>query len=110
MERDRGELVARWLHLTREVLPAMAGAHGWPIRADHCFMRVFLDHAMGERWDTSIQRPAIRHMQAADLARATALAESVVAAPALLPGLNAQSLAWRRSQRRIPSRGLAGGG
>ncbi len=106
---DRTALVARWLTLTRSVLPGMAAAERWPIRADHCFMRVCLDHAAGGRWDAAFRRPAIRHMPDADLARAVAVAELVVAAPDRLPGLNAQSLQWRRVQWREPSRGLAGG-
>jgi hypothetical protein len=105
---ERRELVAHWLRLTRDILPKMAAAEGWPIRADHCFMRVFLDHAMSGRWDATVCRPAIRHMDRADLARAVALAEAVVAAPARLPGLNQQSLAWR--QRRAAPPGLAAGG
>ncbi len=109
MGLNRTALVARWLELTRDVLPGMAAAERWPIRADHCFMRVCLDHAVGGRWDAVIRRPAIRHMPDAGLACAVAVAESVAAAPDRLPGLNAQSLAWRRAQRRAPSRGLAAG-
>ena len=93
----RAALVAQWLHLTRTVLPGMATAHRWPIRFDHCFMRVFLDHAMQGRWDRTVRRPAIRHMPDADLHRAIELAEAVVAAPHRLPELNAQSLVWRRA-------------
>lgn len=93
---DRPALVARWLDLTRTVLPAMAATHHWPIRYDHCFMRVFLDHAMQGRWDRTVRRPAIRHMAENDLRRAIELAEAVLAAPQRLPEMNAQSLAWRR--------------
>lgn len=74
----------------------MAAAHAWPIQADHCFMRVFLDHAMGGRWDRTVRRPAIRHMETTDLRRAVALAETVLADPNCLPALNAASLAWRK--------------
>ncbi len=95
--------------LTRTVLPAMAPRHGWPIRADHCFMRVFLDHAAGGRWDHIVPRPAIRNMPAAMLAQAVALAEQVVAQPWRLPPLNATSLAWRRDQRRVGARTGADG-
>ncbi len=95
---ERTALVERWLMLTRSVLPGMAAAAGWPIRADHCFMRVFLDHAMQGPWHRTVPRPAIRHMDLVALRRAVAAAEQVLAEPALLPALNARSLAWRRAR------------
>lgn len=73
----------------------MAGEQGWPIRLDHCFMRVCLDAAMGRRWDEAVRRPAIRHLDDAGLRRAVAVAERIAADPVLLPGLNAASLRMR---------------
>lgn len=96
-------LVARWLTLTREVLPGMAAAHGWPIRLDHCFMRVCLDHAIGRRWDTVVARPAIRHLDPAQFSRAVACAEAIIADPTLLPALNNASLAMRGHVTRKPA-------
>ncbi len=92
--------MARWLELTREALPGMAGAQGWPIRLDHCFMRVCLDHAMGRKWTDVVRRPAVRHMALEDLVRAVACAERIVAEPGLLPALDAASLRMRGAQRR----------
>ena len=92
---DRVALVARWLELTRVVLPDMAAAAGWPIRLDHCFMRVFLDHAMGGVWHERVRRPAVTHMATEDLRNAVALAEATVLAPESLAALNTQSLVWR---------------
>ncbi|MGI4951625.1 MAG: hypothetical protein ACRYGM_07445 [Janthinobacterium lividum] len=94
---DRERLVARWLELTRTVLPGMAAQQGWPISRDHCFMRVFLDHAEGGRWDRRVRRPAIRFMEDAALRRAVLAAEHVVAHPGELPAYNRRSLAWRRA-------------
>ena len=91
----RPALLARWLDLTRRVLPGMAAAEGWPIRLDHCFMRVCLDAAFGRPWHEAVRRPAVRHMTDADLARAVAVAERIAAAPLLLPGLDAESLRLR---------------
>ena len=95
----RDQLVARWLDLTRRVLPGMADTAGWPIRLDHCFMRVCLDHAVGQPWHERVRRPAIRNLGDDELRRAVAIAEHVAADPGALPGLNAQSLAWRRAGR-----------
>ena len=94
----REQLAAHWLDLTRRVLPGMAGVD-WPIRLDHCFMRVCLDHALGQPWHQRVRRPAIRHLGDDELRRAIAIAERIAADPAVLPGLNAQSLAWRRASR-----------
>lgn len=98
---NREELEVEWLRLTREVLPALAEARGWPVSADHCFQRILLDAACGGRWyDAIAGRPAYRHAPATVLERAVALGRAAVAGDADLPALNAQSLAWRRAARR----------
>ncbi len=96
---DRARAVARWLELTRAVLPGMAKAQGWPIHLDHCFMRVCLDAALGAPWTATVERPAVRHMTDAQLAAALAVAEAVAADPERLPPLNAASLEGRRAAR-----------
>ena len=96
----RAALEARWLQLTRETLPALASVRGWPIRADHCFQRVLLDHATGGVWYDAIpRRPAYRHASEDVLARAVALGEAVAAGTAPLAPLNTRSLEWRRLRR-----------
>jgi len=99
----RDHLVARWLDLTRGTLPGLAVAARWPIRFDHCFMRVCLDHAVGQPWHERVRRPAVRHLTDDQLRAAIAIAEQVAANPSVLPGLNAQSLAWRRASRQRAS-------
>ena len=99
-DRSAAALLARWLDLTRRVLPGMAAAEGWPIRLDHCFMRVCLDAAFGRPWHEAIRRPAVRHMSDAELARAVAVAERVAAVPGSLPALNAESLRMRGKGER----------
>ena len=95
----REQLVARWLELTRSILPGMAPASRWPIRFDHCFMRVCLDHAIGQPWHERVRRPAICHLTDDQLCAAIAVAERIAAEPSALPGLNEQSLVWRRASR-----------
>ncbi len=96
---EREQLLARWLELTRATLPGLADAARWPIRFDHCFMRVCLDHAIGQPWHERVRRPAIRHMTDDQLRAAIAVADRIVADPSALPGLNSQSLAWRKAGR-----------
>jgi hypothetical protein len=104
---DRNALLARWTELTRRTLPAMAERERWPIRLDHCFMRVCLDVAIGDRWDRIVARPAIRNLTDTQLARAVATAERIMAEPNLLPGLNETSLRMRRHGAAAQSRPLA---
>ena len=70
-------------------------------------MRVCLDCACGRPWHEVIRRPAIRHAADGDLVRAVAVAESILAEPDKLPGLNDASLRMRgfspRRGRRKPS-------
>lgn len=93
---DPTALQKRWLHLTRVTLPTLARTRDWPVRNDHCFQRILLDHAVGGCWyDHIAERPAYRHLDADRLAAAVALGEAVAAGSADLHALNAQSLAWR---------------
>jgi hypothetical protein len=97
MTRDEREaLEARWLRLTRERLPSLAASRDWPVRHDHCFQRILLDHACGGRWYDSIAgRPAYRFASDGTLRAAVALGEAVAAGTADLHRLNRRSLAWR---------------
>ena len=104
-DRDgRAALLARWLELTRTVLPGMAAAQGWPIRLDHCFMRVCLDAAFGAPWTAAVKAPAVRHMTDAQLAAAVAVAERLVAEPDALAALNRASLDGRQAARHAQAR------
>jgi hypothetical protein len=98
--RVRDDLERRWLELTRGVLPGMAAREGWPIRHDHCFMRVCLDAALGRPWREAVRAPALRHPSDARLAAAVALAERIAREPSALAPLNAASIAMRREAAR----------
>jgi hypothetical protein len=94
---NRKDLESRWLDLTRRALPeAAVGRDGWPVRFDHCFQRILLDHATGGVWYDAIpKRPAYANAPDAVLERAVALGEAVLADEADLAALNRQSLVWR---------------
>ena len=53
---SRAALVDEYLRLTKKALPALAKAHKWPIRFDHCFMRVMLDNSFGCVWYERLDR------------------------------------------------------
>ena len=88
--------IALFKQLTESTLPALAREHRWPIRLDHCFKRICLDHAFGDTWYSHCKRPAERHIDPAPLARAIACAQQIVSEgrPAL-EELNRSSLAFR---------------
>ncbi len=62
-------------------------------------MRVCLDAAFGRPWHEAIARPAIRHASDADLRRAIAVAEGILAEPERLAALNLASLQLRRQSK-----------
>ena len=88
--------IAHFKRLTETTLPSLAKQHGWPIRLDHCFKRICLDHAFAGTWYSFCKKPAERHIEPEPLARAIACAERIAAdgKPAL-EQLNQQSLTFR---------------
>ena len=99
-EASRANKLARWKRLTEVELPALAREHRWPLRFDHCFKRVCLDHAFGDVWYNHLRKPAERHIEGEALARALACAEAIASGglPVLVER-NAESLAWRGKAR-----------
>ncbi|QXQ05412.1 GCN5-related N-acetyltransferase [Sphingosinicellaceae bacterium] len=69
-------------------------APGWPIRHDHCFLRVAYDNACGAKWDTVVRPPAKRNLPVEALAEALRLLETMADA-GTLRALNNCSLALR---------------
>jgi hypothetical protein len=95
---DRAALEARWLTLTRDILPGLARDRGWPVHQDHCFQRILLDNACGGRWyDFIVGRPAYRSADPELLLRAVELGEACIKGTEDLSALNRRSLDWRKS-------------
>ena len=79
-------------------LVARAAVEHWPIRADHCFLRIAYDNAVGAKWDTVHARPAYASLPLDRLAAAVDLLARIEAdGRAALEPLNAASLAYRRA-------------
>ena len=88
--------VLRFKQLTETALPALARTERWPIRLDHCFKRICLDHAFEDVWYNHVSRPAERHLQGEPLARAVACAEELLTGGLLLlTERNRASLGYR---------------
>ena len=96
-EADR---IARFKLLTEQLLPKRAKQQRWPLRLDHCFKRVCLDHAFQDVWYRHLEKPAERHISGEPLARALRCAEDLLADDGpLLRIRNEESLRWRGKLR-----------
>ena len=99
---QRAERIARFKQLTEQELPARARAESWPIRLDHCFKRICLDHAFMDVWYNHLARPAERHLAGEALSRALGCAEALLSGDqALLDERDGASLRYRgKPQKR----------
>ena len=92
-------LSAEYMRLTKEVLPKVAASEKYPIRFDHCFQRVALDHAYGDCWYNHLDRkkgPAIKQIGVAALRKAVAVARRMATEGIeTVRGLDEQSLRWK---------------
>lgn len=78
-------------------LVTRATAEAWPIRADHCFLRLAYDNAVGAKWDNVVRPPAWRNLPVDRLAAALSVLDRIeVEGRAALTALNAVSLSLRR--------------
>jgi hypothetical protein len=97
--RERADLVSRYRDLVLRELPRRGAAEHWVVRADHCFGRIVLDHAVGRCWYEVLDRhrsPAFEQLDDERLRVAVELAERIEAeGDPLLRQLNDQSLRWR---------------
>ena len=97
--QSRDELVAEYTRLAKDALPARAKEEKWPIRFDHCFMRVMLDGAFGKCWYECLDRKrgsAISQISDADLAAAVAVGRRMEAeGRSAVDELDARSLRLR---------------
>lgn len=94
------ELHAEWMDLTKHVLPALAKARGYPIRFDHCFMRVILDHLFQDCWYNHLKKPAINNMTEEQLRQAIEIARGIRDNILDVVELNNASLIWRKKKRK----------
>jgi hypothetical protein len=103
-------LRARWLLLIRHELPEAARSRpGWPIRLDHCFARVILDHLCGRPWREVVAAPAYKHLTAEQLRAGISVGEAVIEGAIDLNRLNRESLHRRHAARNRFSEADQGG-
>ncbi|KAK3717250.1 hypothetical protein LTR37_005959 [Vermiconidia calcicola] len=107
MKGNDEALQARWTHLYRDYLPALAKARDpvqktWPVFLDHCFARIILDNAVGDNrpWMEVVKQPAVKNMSSSQLEAAIGSAEKIATGDANLLELNDKSLQMRGKKRR----------
>ena len=92
------------LRLANEVFPAVAKTGDYPVRFNHCFLRIVYDNLLGARWQTVLHDPkeragkglpAYRRLDAGQLASAIEIGHAIIADPAHCRRLNDASLRWR---------------
>ena len=100
-KEEKDTLIATYMHLTKEVLPSMARSDrtDWPVREDHCFQRIILDHVCGGVWYEHLDRPAYKHLSDNQARRAVELCQDIAQGRSDLQQLNKQSLIWRGKQQ-----------
>ena len=84
-------------YLANEKFPAVAKTGDYPVRFNHCFLRIVYDNLLGARWQTVLPKgqPAYRQLTPDQLARAIEIGEAIVADPQHCRRLNERSLRWR---------------
>ena len=94
-------LRARLLALANDEFPAAAKTGGYPVRFNHCFLRIVYDNLFGAQWQTVLPKgkAAYKQLNAGQLADAIELGERVIADPETCRVLNDRSLAWRGKSR-----------
>lgn len=101
MPPTKEALKTRLLQIAREDFPAAARAGKYPIRFDHCLLRVVYDNLFGAQWQTVLdpKKPAIHQLSTEELENAIELAEAVTADKETCATLNRKSLEFRGKLR-----------
>eukprot|EP00873_Tetraselmis_striata_P020924 jgi/Tetstr1/441188/TSEL_029445.t1 len=101
--KSRAELEKMYTQLTKVELPSLARDNRWPLRLDHCFMRVLLDNTFEDCWYNHLDRKvgALRSIPDDKLTDAVQIGERIRADTSgdVLRTLNARSLKWRGKSR-----------
>ena len=96
-------------HLANERFPAVAKTGDYPVRFNHCFLRIVYDNLFGAQWQTVLPnpkdraskgQPAYKQLDGAQLTRAIEIGHAVIESPEECRRLNDLSLAYRGKSRR----------
>ncbi|MGF1524512.1 MAG: hypothetical protein ACFBSF_19490 [Leptolyngbyaceae cyanobacterium] len=94
-QTSSARLTEQYLDLVNQQLPNAAQRGGYPVRFNHCFIRIILDNICGCEWSRVIKRPAYKHLTDVQLTQAIALAQEFLANPEACFVANKVSLQYR---------------
>ena len=102
-KEEKDTLITTYMNLTKEVLPSLArnDQTDWPVREDHCFQRIVLDHVCGGVLYEHLDRPAYKNLTNAQAKTAVQLCHDIAGGQADLKQLNKQSLIWRGKLHKL---------
>ena len=84
-------------HQANETFPAAARSGNYPVRFNHCFLRIVYDNLLGDRWQNVLAKgtPAIHQLDEEQLTEALRIGRSIIDDPERCRALNRRSLGWR---------------
>lgn len=87
----------RLRQLANTDFPAAARSGDYPVRFNHCFLRIVYDNLFGGKWQEALSngKPAIHQLTEEQLTAAIELGERLIDDPAHCRLLNERSLRWR---------------
>lgn len=87
----------RLRHQANVEFPAAARSGDYPIRFNHCFLRVVYDNLFGTKWQTVLSpgQPAIHQLTGEQLEEALRIGRRVIDDPEVCRALNQRSLVFR---------------
>lgn len=90
------ELKNRLRTLANETFPAAARSGNYPVRFNHCFLRIVYDNLLGDQWQNVLGKgPAIHQLSQEQLDQAVQLGRRIIEDPKLCEELNLRSLEFR---------------
>lgn len=89
-------MIEEWKQVVLELVSlAQQNTQMYPVKYNHCFIRIILDQLCQDCWYNHISKPAIYNMTNEQLSKAIELAKVIIKHPEICWVWNMQSLKWR---------------
>jgi hypothetical protein len=98
--QTRVRLLKAWEETIQRLVEKSQGVGGYPVKEDHCFKRILLDHICGGVWYEKISKPAKAHMSLEQLEGGIEAGRQMLENPERSWKWNRESLEWRREKQK----------